>query len=237
MKWGELYGPEYVNRLYEMVKNNLRFPFQLICFTDNKEGIRKEVVCFPIPEVNIPDGLPERMWRKLTVFKKDLYGLKGEALFLDLDVVIVDNMDPFFQLEGEFRIIKDYRKKWRGTGNSSVFRFELGRHYEIFDFFLKNFEEIRKKHRNEQEYLTSIMKEKGILSYWPERWCPSFKYDCVSKFPLAFWKKPKIPHGARIIIFHGEINPPKAIKGGWGKFYRYVRPAKWIKKYWIREKV
>jgi hypothetical protein len=36
---------------------------------------------------------PERGWRKLTIFKRGFGGLKGKALFLDLDVVIVDNMD------------------------------------------------------------------------------------------------------------------------------------------------
>jgi hypothetical protein len=49
---------------------------------------------------------------------------------------------------------------------------------------------------------------------------------------LAFWKKPTIPKGAKIIIFHGEINPHKAIKGGRGKWYRYVRAAPWVADYW-----
>ena len=47
-----------------------------------------------------------------------------------------------------------------------------------------------------------------------------------------FWKKPFIPNGSKIIIFHGEINPHKAIRGGWGKWYRYVRAAPWVADYW-----
>ena len=98
--------------------------------------------------------------------------------------------------------------------------------------FVENFDTIRKDHRNEQEYLSWAVHEKGLLNYWPTEWCPSYKYDCVSRIPFAFWKVPEIPEGAKIIIFHGEINPHKAIKGGRGKWYRYVRPAKWVANYW-----
>ena len=233
MKWGSLYGPEYVNTLYSMVKRNLNLEFKMICFTDDETGIRDEVTCYPIPEIDIPGNLPERMWKKLTTFKEDLYGLKGTALFLDLDIVIVDNIDCFFELEGDFRIIKDPDMKyWRITGNSSVYRFEVGKHGYVFENFVENFDEIRKKHRNEQEYLTWAIHEKGLLQYWPKEWCPSFKYDCHSKIPFNFWKKPYIPENSKIIIFHGEINPHKAIQGGWGKWYRYVRAAPWVADYW-----
>lgn len=232
MKWGSLYGAEYVNRLHAMVKRNLTYAFQMVCFTDDEKGIIPEVKCFPIPSMELPGGLPERMWKKLSTLKADLYGLEGTALFLDLDIVIVDSIDPFFEMEGEFLIIKDYKKQWRITGNSSVYRFEIGKHGYVFDDFLANFNEIRRKHRNEQEYLTQAIFDKGKLKYWPAAWCPSYKYDCVSKVPFAFWAKPHIPDGAKIIIFHGEINPHKAIKGGWGKWYRYVQPAPWVADFW-----
>ncbi|MBE7629175.1 glycosyltransferase [Tenacibaculum piscium] len=234
MKWGTLYGPEYVNRLYAMVKKNLSYDFKMVCFTDDNTGIIPQVDCYEIPEMNIRTDIPERMWKKLTTLKEDLYGLKGTALFLDLDIVIVDKIDCFFEVGGSFRIIKDHSwRSWRITGNSSVYRFEIGKHGYVFNDFIKNFDEIRKIHRNEQEYLTHSINDHGNLQYWQKEWCPSFKYDCVSRFPLAFWKKPTIPEGAKIIIFHGEINPHNAIKGGRGKWYRYVRPAPWVADYWI----
>ena len=48
MKWGTLYGPEYVNRLYGMVARNLRRPFRFVCLTDDASGIRFEVECVAI---------------------------------------------------------------------------------------------------------------------------------------------------------------------------------------------
>ena len=233
MKWGTLYGPEYVNRLYSMVNNNLSYDYKMVCFTDDESGINKDIQCFPIPDMGLPTNLPERMWKKLSTLKSDLYGLEGRALFLDLDIVIVDNIDCFFDVDGEFRIIKDHSwRKWRITGNSSVYRFDIGKHGYVFEEFVNKFDEIKKLHRNEQEYLTQAIFDKGKLQYWDKSWCPSFKYDCVSRFPLAVWKKPIIPAGAKIIIFHGEINPHQAILGGWGKWYRYVRAAPWVGQFW-----
>jgi len=233
MKWGTLYGAEYVNRLYSMVKRNLTYPFKMVCFTDDTTGIIDDVQCFPIPEINLDSNLPERMWKKLTTLKEDLYGLQGRALFLDLDIVIVDNIDCFFEVEGEFRIIKDHGwRSWRITGNSSVYRFDIGKHGYVFDDFIAGSDAVLKKHRNEQEYLTHAINDKGKLQYWPKEWCPSYKYDCNSRFPISVWKKPTIPPGAKIIIFHGEINPHKAVKGGRGKWYRYVQPAPWVEEYW-----
>ena len=114
MKWGTKYGPHYVNNLYAMARRHLQGDFRFICLTDNTEGIRAEVECFPIPRLDIrPEaaGVRDMAWRKLTTFSTDLasvYGLKGPALFLDLDVVVVDSLEPFFSQAGEFLIIKDY---------------------------------------------------------------------------------------------------------------------------------
>ena len=43
IKWGDRYGPHYVNRLYAGVQRNLSAAFRFVCFTDNSQGIRPEV--------------------------------------------------------------------------------------------------------------------------------------------------------------------------------------------------
>ena len=113
MKWGTKYGPEYVNRLYAMVRRHLRGDFHFVCLTDDAKGIRAEVQCLPIPPLNLPAGIPERGWNKLATFSADLHGLRGTALFLDVDVVITGSLDDFFTLPGDFRIIHDYPRFWR----------------------------------------------------------------------------------------------------------------------------
>ena len=232
MKWGTKYGPEYVNKLYAMVKRHLSLDFQMVCLTDNAQGIRQEVLCLPIPALDLPAGIPERGWTKLVTFSENLYGLKGTVLFLDVDVVIVGKLDEFFQHPGEFLIIHDYNRPWRVTGNSSVYRFELGAHPEILSHFRENFEDIRKKFRNEQAYLSDVLHKAGKLKYWPATWCPSFKYHSIPKWPFNYWKEPSVPSGARVVIFHGECNPPDALAGKRNRRFRFIRPATWVGKYW-----
>jgi len=232
MKWGSKYGPEYVNRLYAMVARHLRGPFKFVCLTDRSEGIRAEVQCLPIPELKLPAGIPERGWTKLTTFEADLHGLRGTALFLDLDVVIVDDITPFFEVPGEFLIIHDWKRPWRITGNSSVYRFELGAHADVLAKFRREAEAIRKQVRNEQAYLSNEMHAQGKLKYWDPAWCASYKYHCIPAWPTSYWRDPIIPKGARILIFHGVMNPPDALAGRNNGNWRHARPAHWIAEHW-----
>ncbi len=232
MKWGTKYGPEYVNRLYAMVRRHLSGPFRLVCLTDNTEGIRAEVECFPIPRLDLPPGIPERGWTKLATFTEDLYGLKGTALFLDVDVVIVGSLDPFFERPGEFLIIHDYKRPWRVTGNSSVYRWQLGAHPDVLAYFRTHVEEVRQQFRNEQAYLSDFLHRQGKLAYWPDGWCPSFKYHGIPTWPTNYWREPFVPEGARIVIFHGECNPPDALAGRRNRRFRFIRKANWVAEHW-----
>lgn len=232
MKWGTKYGPEYVNKLYGMVSRNLKRPFRFVCLTDNKEGINPNVDCLPLPELELPKGAPERGWNKLTTFINPLFDVEGKVLFLDVDVVIVGSLDEFFDLDGDFYIIRDFVRK-DGTGNSSVYLFRAGAHPDIIENFRANFASIREEHRNEQEYLSHYLLAQGKLDYWPREWCRSFKYDCLPGGVLGSWfNESKVPENARVIIFHGNPNPDDAIRGESGKWYRRVRPATWINDYW-----
>lgn len=232
MKWGTKYGPEYVNRLYAMVRRNLKGDFRFVCLTDDGSGIRSEVECFPIPDLKLPDGLPERGWKKLTTFEADLHGLKGTALFLDVDVVITDSIDAFFEYPGEFLIIHDWKRPWRVTGNSSVYRFKLGAHADVLQEFRTTGAEARNAFRNEQAFLSDVLHKQGRLSYWPASWCCSYKYHCIPSWPTNYWREPFVPDGTKIVIFHGEVNPPDALEGRRNRALRFVRKAPWINNYW-----
>jgi hypothetical protein len=234
MKWGEKYGPHYVNRLRSMVARHLPFPHRFVCFTDDAKGLDPGIEVFPLPEVELPDGLPERGWRKLGTFHAGLAGLEGPTLFLDLDLVIVGDLTPFFEVPGEFLIIRDYKpfRRDRYVGNSSVYRFEAGAWPGIIEEFQTHFESIRRRFRNEQEYLSHYVHSRGKLTHWPEAWCRSFKRDCMWKGPLGWFRVPRIPEGARIIVFHGHPHPDEAIEGRSGSWKRALRPTPWVAEHW-----
>ena len=232
VKWGNKFGAEYVNRLYRMVEKNLTIPHRFVCITDNPEGIDKGVEVRPFYELD-DSGLPEKAWKKLGLFTDKLADLKGNALFLDLDVVILKNIDEFFTVPGEFLIIKDWDFEDDIIGNSSVFRFEVNKHKDIIENFYKEGKDIRKRYRNEQAFLSYQMKDKGILKYWDKSWCVSFKRNCLRPFPLNYFQVPKEPLDAKILVFHGRPNPEQAYSGFMGKGgLRYVKPTKWLDKYW-----
>jgi len=237
MKWGTKYGPDYVNRLYAMVRRHLTGDFNFVCLTDDAKGIRSEVQCLPIPSLDLEPaaGQPDRAWKKLTTFEQDLHGLRGTALFLDLDVVVVGGLDAFFEQPGDFLIIHDYARPWRTeriTGNSSVYRFELGAHADVLAHFRANMDKVQTEFRNEQAYLSDFLHAQGKLQYWPDTWCPSFKYHGIPTWPTNYWQEPFVPDGARVMVFHGECNPPDALAGRRNRAFRFIRPARWIAKYW-----
>ncbi len=231
MKWGNKFGPDYVNRLYKSVKNNLSIPHRFICFTDNTDGLVSGIETFPLPKINFSNNGPERGWRKISVFNKILGNLQGRALFLDIDIVITNKIDDFFNLPGEFFIIKDWDFK-RIIGNSSVFRFNIGKYADILQYFENNFEAIKKRFRNEQAYLSYAMNDKGVLNYWPKNWCVSFKRHCMKYFPLNYFMEPKLPRETKILIFHGHPNPIEALNGYRSRFgTRNVKSTSWLKQF------
>ena len=233
MKWGTKYGPEYVNRLYGMTRRHLGGAFRFVCLTDSTDGVRPEVECFPLPDLALTATRRDGGWRKLNSFRQDLFGLAGRALFLDLDVVVVGSQDAFFEQPGKFLIIKDWKRPWRVTGNSSVYRFDIGAHADMLDYFMAHQDEVRRQYRNEQEFLSHYLSARGDLAYWPGGWCCSFKYHCLPRWPMNYWAEPAVPEGTRIVVFHGEVNPPDAIAGRRNRRFRFMRPAPWVARDWI----
>jgi len=234
MKWGNKFGSDYANRLYSMVARNLSAPFKFVCFTDDVSGLRTEIDARSLPEINLPSGA-ERGWRKLSTFRPDI-GLEGKVLFLDLDIVIVGNIDCFFEERGEFIISREFNKRVgvHGRGNSSVYMFKAGTLGFVYDYFMKNIGEVKKNYRHEQAYLTDVLYKKNMLKFWPKGWCVSFKRHCMRTFPLCLFQTARIPEGAKIVIFHGKPTPEDAVAGkmsGLKKFFRYLRPVKWVDEY------
>jgi len=49
---------------------------------------------------------------------------------------------------------------------------------------------------------------------------------------MGFFKPARIPDGAKVVVFHGKPNPPDAIIGRSGKWYRRVIPVAWVDELW-----
>ena len=236
MKWGTIYGPQYVNRLYGMTARQLSRPFRFVCFTDDVVGLRDEIETVPLPDIRVDSPYENLPWKKLSVFGEAVGGLSGTTLFLDLDVVIVDSLDPLFDYTGDFCVIREWTDPNGIEGNTSVFRFEIGAHTDLLDHYEgKPTRHWVEMYGIEQAYLSHTLGRER-LTYWPMEWCVSFKKHCLKRGPGAIWnwiRPAKIPTGARIIAFHGTPKPHEAAAGVWpGHWYRRLRPVSWINDYW-----
>lgn len=247
MKWGTLYGPNYVNNLARGVRRHLQRPHRFICFTDDATGLDDGVEALPLPELGLPKGHTDTRWRKLALFRKDLAGLSGTALFLDLDQVITDDLESFFELDGPFFIIRDddlFRPKplrkvnpkrdafLHSVGNSSVFRYEIGAHSYILDAFLADPAAATAGYEISQQFQSAQLAQHGHLTYWPKEWCVSFKNDCVPRGVKSYFSDPILPQGARIVVFAGSPKMEDALNGKGGKWYRRIGDVKWLKAMW-----
>ena len=236
LKWGDRYGPAFVNRLYSGVQANLNRPFRFHCLTDDETGLLAQIETRPLPKLDIPDRFARTPWLKLGLFADDHAELTGDCLFLDLDILITGNMDGFFDYkEGKRCIIHNWVqahhvfKRRPDIGNSSVFRwraksmrFVLEKFYSERDWALANF-------RPPQTYLTYALGEKY---WWPDSWVRSFKRHSVPTFPFNLVMSPRLPEGTRILVFHGRPDPDQARDGYRAKrLHRRTRPAPWIADY------
>jgi len=96
VKIGEKYTSTYVNRVFEMCQKHVNFPFTFCCYTDDPTGINPLIEIIPF----IDHGLETIVHNKLFLFSKEFEKLlcsSGPRIFLDLDVVIRDNIDTLIE--------------------------------------------------------------------------------------------------------------------------------------------
>lgn len=259
IKWGTRYGPEYVNRMYGMLSRSLTGPFQLYCLTDENTGIRSEVKVLPLPELGcpVPSKAPGK-WRKTALWGHELYGITGVALFLDLDVVITGNMDDFFTYGNPDDVVvaRNWIKPLERLGQTSVFRYPIGKHGYMLDNFRKDPEGLANHYQFEQRFVTKCVKP-GIV-FFPTHWVAHFRLNCLGPWPLRYLRPAVMPKRAKVVIFPGKPDPHDAKLGRWSESYqpmsrrehlrlifsenrpkgikthlkRYVMPVSWIAEYW-----
>lgn len=241
-KWGTKYGADYVNRLYGMVARNLSSDFLLHCFTDDASGIRQDVRCHDLPELgcDVPVNVPG-MWRKTAIWRADLGGIQGVALFVDLDSVIVDDLTPFFEFGDPEDVIlaRNWLKPLSKLGQTTLFRFKVGAQSYLLDDFQKDPQGIADRFRFEQHYVTKSVRV-GVR-FWPKAWVRHYRAHCLPGYIGRYFRPAVLPKNARVIAFPGEPNPGDALVGQWSNgtpvtakahFLNLFHPEKRVHKSW-----
>jgi hypothetical protein len=215
LKHGTKYPSEYVNRLYNMVKRNCTLDFEMVCLTDDKSGIDNEVTILPLP--NMLTG----WWCKPYMFSNDL-PLNGTVLYIDLDVVIANNIDKLFTWETtHWCTIRDFTRKMRPDWqkyNSSVVRFHTGKMDYLWQQFKNNQKTMQSKFYGDQDWLYEYTHNDNPAKTYPDEWIMSWKWEIRKSKDLNY----KMPKGQRtlrtvenvippkdccVCVFHGDPNP------------------------------
>lgn len=246
IKWGTLFGPEYVNRLYSGVRRNLPGPVRFICMTEHSEGLHPDVEVLALPvepfhsEMSAALAVANRQgaMRKVSLFKSGLIdNLEGPVLGFDLDVVITGDLTPILELEpGKVAMRHDWVEARRGrpTGHGSVFRYDPARHGYLYDELAANpTTEVEVARGSEQRYTSTKAQARNDFTYIPNDLVVSFKHDCLDLPPMNWVRPAKLTDNARVVCFHGRPKMPEAVEGYSGTWLRYARPVAWLKDHWI----
>ena len=227
LKHGDKYSARYVNTLYSMVKRNLTIPFTMVCLTDNKQGIDKDILCLDLPKELTG------WWCKPYMYSADLPLAKNSTiLYMDLDVVISGNLNKLFEYNtGEWCVIRDFTRAMQPNWekyNSSVIRFQHGQLRKVWEDFIKDPQKIIRSHFGDQDWLWTSAK--GTATLWPDEWIRSWKWEirkdrhlsAGSKGNRKFQKIEDVvpPSECCITVFHGDPNPHNCddpwVRNNWG---------------------
>jgi hypothetical protein len=196
VKVGDKYSNEYVYRLQAMCEKYLP-PHLFVCVTDDPT-----LTCLTVEAKKHPHI--HTWWHKITLFDDKPFGFGEKFLYLDLDVVVVDDLKPFMGFDSDFAIIKDWNT---GGYNSSVMLIEPGSQKQVYDAYMADPVAGKNTLNGDQGFIERHAK----ADLWPEGWCVSYKGCQSDKTCLDG------PTG-KIIVFHGKPDPHEC--------------DNWVKEYW-----
>jgi len=226
LKWGNKYGPEYVNRLYSAVCRHTTKPFRFWCLTENSDSILPEIQILDLP---CPDQL-DSWWNKFALFAPDNGLPVGEQIvYIDLDTLIVANIDHLLAVESapDIVVLRDFYHgiaKSAGQIGSGLMSWRHGQYNHIWEQFIVNPEHaIESVHpHGDQHWVESQISAWYCWQDLFPRAVVSFKMHCQSG----------IPPGASVICYHGEPSIPDSVTYS-GRSWRYtITPQPWVLDHW-----
>ena len=171
LKWGVKYDPKYVNRLYGSLKKHYHKPFTLTCYTDNSKQIRKEV---KVKDINVLRKFNTD--RVFTYEKLILMEKHKEGVWLDLDILIHDDITCMADDDADFKMIWNYwnpywmkSARWYGKGvschvNSSFVKWNNPEW--LIKFTNDNWKKIEFTYKSLDKYLFYQHARNDRLKYW-----------------------------------------------------------------------
>lgn len=176
LKVGTKYSARHVQRLYEMVRSNTTRNFYFYCVTDDSSGIENAAINI----IKTPDKHDlHTFWWKLWMLSKE-FPVKGKCVYLDLDMIIQNNIDELLDHDDNKLYLLD--AVWKGVVdgthmtrcNSSIMIWRAGK-VDAFTEFMKDPDYNMTIYAGNDDF----MEEHCIIEYLPTDWvyCKIWGYD------------------------------------------------------------
>jgi len=214
-----------VNTLFNMVSRHYHKPFEMVCITDNPKKLDSAIRVIPLWDdhghLGSPHGgLNPACYRRLKHYSEEARELIGERFItVDLDVVLVDDVTPVWDRpEVDFMIWGETLR--RTPYNGSMQLMTAGARKQVWDRFNPDTSPLEARRAgfdgSDQAWISYV------LGPHEKRW--SMK-DGVFSFRLHVkTNEGKLPKGARIVFFEGQVDP-------WSGIAKHVSP--WIEDHWV----
>ena len=218
--YGQKYTVEYVQKLYNMVTRNTTLPLNFFVFTDHVK--MEKMIDGNINVRQFPENDLEGWWNKMQLFhpKTDL---DGDTLYMDLDVVITQNIDCFFKYkpEADFVGMNDFNPT-SGVWNSSIMRFKAEKlHDRLWHKFYKDRPNMLRRFHGDQNLISEFLRHRPGCDSFPDSWTQSYKWYDRSGTRYSGKDMTYEHNGESLVtVFHGQPNPHQS-------------EQEWVKKAWI----
>lgn len=178
LKWGNLYGFEYVNRAYGGLLRHCKVPFHFTCYTDNGDGIDPNIEVRDINELRPYDTKRVFTYEKLMLIDKDEY---DKNIWIDLDLLVHDDMTeiitrPHNNITFIWNYWNDYERLslfnfGRGVSchtNSSFVAWDKGTASWLLEYTHEHWDKIEWTYKSLDKYLFYQHFRKNKLSLWED---------------------------------------------------------------------
>lgn len=207
------FGPESVNTLAAMVARHYAGPHRVWCVTDDAGGINDAVRTLPLSphlsDVPNPTG-PQRnpsCYRRLWVFSQEAARIiGGRIVLMDLDCVITGDLAPLFECSEDFVAWGDTRKDNHYNGSMVMHR--AGTHTQLWEDFDPRLSPMKTRRAgffgSDQGWISYKLGNSGAR-FTRRDGVYSYRND-ISRGRRGTTGG-KLPPGARIVFFHGHVDP------------------------------
>ena len=178
LKWGTLYGPEYVNRTYGGLLKHCKEPFHFVCYTDDADGICSQIEVKDIEELRPYNTKMVFTYEKLMLIDRDEY---DKNLWIDLDVLVhKDITDLITRPHNNITFIWNYWNDYermslfnygRGVSchtNSSFVAWDKGTATWLSEYTHKHWKKIEWTYKSLDKYLFYQHHRNGKINLWED---------------------------------------------------------------------